>query len=133
MIVLAVGALVGGIGFALYGFTSAVVIFILAMILITIGEMLFVPVSQAVVARFSPEDMRGRYMAIFGFTWIIGQGVGPLVGGWMMDHYDPRWVWYACGIASILVVTGYLWLKAAAKERLKQVSDEQSAVEPQNA
>jgi MFS family permease len=118
MLVMAAGALLGGIGFTLFGLGSTVAIFILAMAIITTGEMLAVPVSQAVVARFSPENMRGRYMAIFGFTWIIGEGIGPLAAGWIMDNHDPRWVWYACGIASILVVSGYLWLHAAAKERL---------------
>lgn len=122
MLVMAAGALMGGIGFTLFGLGSTVTIFILAMAIVTIGEMLAVPVSQAVVARFSPEDMRGRYMAIFGFTWIIGEGIGPLAAGWIMDNHDPRWVWYACGIVSILVVGGYLWLHAVARERLESNS-----------
>ena len=119
MLVMAGGALLGGIGFTLFGLGSTVAIFILAMAIVTIGEILAVPVSQAVVARFSPQDMRGRYMAIFGFTWIIGEGIGPLAAGWVMDNHDPRWVWYACGIISVIVVTGYLWLHAVAKDRLK--------------
>jgi len=42
-----------------------------AMAIITIGEMLTAPTSQALVARFAPDDMRGRYMAIFGMVSLL--------------------------------------------------------------
>jgi len=44
---------------------------------ITIGEMIVVPVGQALVARLAPEDMRGRYMAFYGLCWTIPAAVGP--------------------------------------------------------
>ena len=91
--------------------------FIVAMVVITIGEMIVSPVETSLVADFAPGNMRGRYMAIFGFVWIIPWAIGPLGAGLIMDHFDPRWMWavaFGIGIVSML---GYLWLHARAGEK----------------
>jgi MFS family permease len=88
------------------------------MVIITIGEMVIVPVSQAIAARFAPEDMRGRYLAMFGFSYSIPFAIGPLLAGLIMDNYDPRWVWYASGILGSIGVIGYLWLHRRAGHKL---------------
>ena len=54
----------------MYGFVSLFLLFLLAMVIITIGEMFVSPIGQAIVARMAPEEMRGRYMAVFGFSWV---------------------------------------------------------------
>jgi MFS family permease len=96
----------------MYGFVTTFLMFMVAMVIITIGEMIFVPVAQALAAKFAPEEMRGRYMAMFGFSWTLPVAVGPLLAGLIMDNYDPNWVWYAAGIVSMIAVVGYLWLHA---------------------
>lgn len=110
LIVIAVGTALYALGFAMYGVVTTFILFLLAMVVITIGEMLILPVSQALVAQFSPEAMRGRYMAMFGFSWTIPFAVGPLLAGLVMDNADPNWVWYASGIIGGIAVLGYLWL-----------------------
>lgn len=97
-----VGTILYAIGFSMYGFVWSYSAFLLAMVIITIGEMVVVPVSQAFVAQLAPEDMRGRYMAFFGFSWIIPGMVGPLLAGLIMDNTDPRWVWYAAGMLGLV-------------------------------
>ena len=42
--------------------------------------------------------MRGRYMAVFGFAWVVPSALAPLMAGVVMDRYDPRWVWYAAAV-----------------------------------
>ena len=110
MLMMALGTFVFGVGFVMYGFVSAFALFMLAMVLITIGEMIIVPVSQALAAQFAPADMRGRYMAMFGFSWTVPVAVGPFLAGLIMDNYDPNWVWYAAGIVAMVAVGGYLLL-----------------------
>lgn len=107
---MALGSLFYTIGFALYGVNSTIYFYAFAMVIITIGEMIVVPVSQAVAARFAPEDMRGRYMAVFGFSYSIPFAVGPLLAGLIMDTFDPHWVWWASGILGSIGVLGYLLL-----------------------
>jgi MFS family permease len=33
-------------------------------------------------------------MAVFGIETIIGQFMGPTLGGWLTYHYSWRWVFY---------------------------------------
>ncbi|MEW5939226.1 MAG: MFS transporter [Chloroflexota bacterium] len=111
MLMMAAGTFLYAVGFAMYGFVGTYGLFILAMVIITIGEMLVAPVGQALVASFAPEQMRGRYGAIFGnLAWGIPFAVGPLLAGQIVDNFDPNWLWYACGIVGMLSVFGYLIL-----------------------
>lgn len=115
MLMMAAGAALYGIGFGMYGFISGPSVFLLAlfaMVIITFGEMIASPVAQAVAARFAPEHMRGRYMAMFGFSWMLPFAVAPLGAGLIMDHFDPRWVWYLSGLVSLLATLGFITLHA---------------------
>ncbi len=111
LVLMAGGALLYAIGFSMYGFVSAYVFLLVAMAIITIGEMMTAPTSQALVAGFAPEDMRGRYMAVFGFSWVIPSTVGPLLAGLIMDNTDPRWVWYAAGMVGLVAAGSFALLQ----------------------
>ncbi|MFN2150758.1 MAG: MDR family MFS transporter, partial [Anaerolineales bacterium] len=117
MLVMVAGTLLYAIGFSMYGFISAVWLFFVAMIIITLGEMFVVPIGQALVACFAPDEMRGRYMAMYGFSWAIPSAVAPLLAGLIMDNGDPNWVWYASGIVALLSVVGYYFLHSIGKDR----------------
>jgi MFS family permease len=93
-------------------------LFISAIVIITIGEMIIMPVSQALAAKFAPEHMRGRYMAIFSLAWTVPAMIGPTGAGIIMDNFNPNWVWYLGGIFCTLSVVGFLLLNLAARERL---------------
>jgi MFS family permease len=103
--IMAWGALLYTIGFAMYGVFADYGMFLFAMVVITIGEMFIAPVSQSLVANFSPEDMRGRYMAFFGFSWAIPFAIAPLLAGLLMDNGDARLVWLAAGIVGTIATT----------------------------
>ena len=102
-----------GIGFILFGIVRSTLFFYIAMAIVTIGEMVHIPVAQALAAFFAPEDMRGRYMAAYGLGWAIPNTFAPLLAGLVMDNYDPNWVWYLSGILSIIAVIsfGLLYLR----------------------
>jgi MFS family permease len=111
MTMMVIGTLLYAVGFGMYGFTTTYVMFLLAMVIITIGEMLVSPVGQALVAQFAPADMRGRYMAMYGFSWVIPTAIGPLLAGLVMDNGDSRWVWYAAGIIGLVAAGAFAWLE----------------------
>jgi len=110
MYVMALGSILYAVGFAMYGFVGTYVMFMLAMVIITIGEMIITPVAQALVARMAPEDMRGRYMAVFGFSWGISYAIGPLLAGMILDSGQREWLWYAAGVVGLLATGGFLHL-----------------------
>jgi MFS family permease len=118
MVMMALGSVLYAIGFAMIGFVAGFGLFAVAMIIITVGEMIAVPVAQALVARFAPEDMRGRYMAAFGFTWTIPFALGPLLAGLIMDNLNPDLVWYLSGLIALIAATGFLLLQVRSTSRI---------------
>jgi len=116
MLVLALGSALYVIGFGMYGFVSAYLFFMLAMVIITIGEMVVIPVAQAYVGDAAPEDMRGRYSGVMGFSWMIPWMIGPLLAGLLMDNGYPNWVWYGSAILASISVAGFLWLRKSHDE-----------------
>jgi len=123
LVLMAVGSLFYMIGFSMYGFVSAYYLFIMAMVVITIGEMVVMPVGQALVANMAPEEMRGRYMASYGLAWTIPNAIGPWAAGMIMDHYDPRWVWYLAGIIAATSAFGFLLLHSATRQRFSSMAE----------
>jgi len=111
MLIMALGSLLYVIGFGMYGFVSAYLLFMVAMAIITIGEMVIIPVAQAYVGEAAPEDMRGRYSGVMGFSWMIPWMIGPLLAGLIMDNGDPNWVWYGSAILGLISTLGFLWLR----------------------
>ncbi len=111
MLILALGSLLYVIGFGMYGFVDVYLMFMLAMVIISIGEMVIIPVAQAYVGNAAPEDMRGRYSGVMGFSWMIPWMIGPLLAGLIMDNGDPNWVWYGSAILGIIASLGFLWLR----------------------
>ena len=111
MLIMALGSLFYVIGFGMYGFVNAYLLFMLAMVIITIGEMVIIPVAQAYVGEAAPEDMRGRYSGVMGFSWMIPWMIGPLLAGLIMDYGDPNWVWYGSAILGLVATLGFLWLR----------------------
>ena len=120
MKMMAFGTLFYMIGFGMYGFVSEAYLFFIAMVIITVGEMIVTPVGQAAAASFAPEDKRGRYMAVYSFQWTIPNLFGILVAGLVMEHLGPNWVWYLAGILSLISVVGFWLLHGATKRRFSK-------------
>jgi MFS transporter, DHA2 family, multidrug resistance protein len=51
-----------------------------------------VPLAQAVMFDINPPEKHGRAMALFGAGVMIGPILGPVLGGWLTDSYNWRWV-----------------------------------------
>jgi MFS family permease len=119
MVAIMIGNILYVVGFTMYGIFNTYLMFVVAMIIITIGEMIYAPKEQMVFANIAPDNMRGRYMAIGNFSWILPISIGPLGAGLIMDHLDPRFVWFAAGISGLLSVFGFLFLHLRSSERFE--------------
>jgi MFS family permease len=110
MLMMALGTILYGIGFGMYGIVSSLAAFLFAMVIVTFGEMITVPISNATVVNMAPTDMRGRYSAVFGISWGIPFAVGPYLAGLLMDNYNPDWLWYACAVIAAVAAVGFAYL-----------------------
>jgi MFS transporter, DHA2 family, multidrug resistance protein len=88
---------------AVVGFTVASVLCGIAMslpemVLFRVLQGLFgaslVPLSQAVLLDSYPKEKHGSAMAMWGVGVMVGPILGPVVGGWLTEAYNWRWVFY---------------------------------------
>ncbi len=109
--VMTVGALFYAFGVGSVALSTGFWGFWIAMVVMTLGELLLMPTSSTYVAGLAPPHMRGRYMSIYGLTWSIASGIAPVAGGYLSDTIGPAAIWYAGFAAGIIGAAGFTWLK----------------------
>lgn len=57
-----------------------------------VGGAFIVPLAQATLFDINPREKHGQAMALFGGGVMIGPILGPVLGGWLTDSYNWRWV-----------------------------------------
>jgi MFS transporter, DHA2 family, multidrug resistance protein len=67
-----------------------------------------VPLSQAVMYDIYPPEQRGAAMSVWTMGVMIGPIFGPILGGWLTENYNRRWVFYINVPFGILAATGLL-------------------------
>ena len=125
-LMMAFGTIFYVIGFFLFGIVTTFILFALNIVIITIGEMIIMPTSQALVAGFAPVEMRGRYMAVAGLSWAIPSTIGPGAAGYILDNYNPNLLWYIGGILCGVSVLAYyaLHLRLGARQEFAPAQEE---------
>lgn len=113
-LIMAFGTIFFIAGFTMIGVVHTVLLFILAITLITIGEMITFPTNRVIAAGFAPAELRGRYMAIYDLGWAVPAMFGPAAAGLILDNYDPNLLWYLggvlCGVSAVSFYALHLWL-----------------------
>src|ERR1700737_3293431 len=74
-----------------------------------VGAALLVPGSLALISASFPPSTRGQAIGTWsGFTAITA-AIGPLVGGWLVQHASWRWVFFINLPLALLVVALTIW------------------------
>jgi MFS family permease len=101
---IALGYALTGVGFALTGFATAMPVLVASVVIWTLGEMIYAPVTGAYVTGLAPDKYRGRYMGIWHTMWSAGMLLGPLMGTWIYER-NPNLLWLTClalgGLAAV--------------------------------
>jgi predicted MFS family arabinose efflux permease len=113
---LVVATLLMGVPFLVLVGTSNVAAIVAVIALFVVGEMLWVPTSQSIVARLAPEDVRGAYMGAFGAAPAIGFALSPLFGLSVRNTYGDgaMWVFFA-GVAVLAATLGAVGSRRAGR------------------
>ena len=79
-----------------------------------------VPLGQAFLLDAYPREKHGQAMALWGMGVMVGPVMGPVLGGWLTDSFDWRWVFYVNLPFGLLALVGaLLMLPETAKETRK--------------
>ena len=68
-------------------------------------------ITIAVIGDLIPPRERGRYQGLFGAVFGAATIVGPLLGGFLVDHLSWRWIFYLnlpVGILALIVIAAVL-------------------------
>jgi predicted MFS family arabinose efflux permease len=115
---LAVGLPLMGLPFLFLSVTDAVPAVVLMLLVFVLGEILWVPTSQAIVAGLAPEDVRGAYMGAFGSTAAIGFALSPLLGLQVRERLGDEAVWtLVASLSLVAAATGAAACRIAVGRR----------------
>jgi MFS family permease len=125
---LIVGSVLFGVGYGMMGFVGTFAGLTLAMIVVTLGEVVAVPATMTLSANFATEETRGRYMGVYGLFNSFGWSLGPLVGGALLDASNRvSWIpWSAIALLSLFAALGFWDLRL----RLSRAMDRDGEREP---
>ena len=98
-----------GAPFLLLNVNGSAAVISLVIVIFVVGEMLWVPTSQAVVAALAPADIRGAYMGAFSGTWSVGWAATPFLGLQVRSAYGDATMWVCVAIVGgIAGLTGFV-------------------------
>jgi DHA2 family multidrug resistance protein len=76
-----------------------------------IGEGLLIPSSQSILFNLFPPERRGTAMGFYAMAVAFAPGLGPTVGGYMVEYFSWRWIFYMnVPVVLILIPVAYLLL-----------------------
>jgi EmrB/QacA subfamily drug resistance transporter len=70
---------------------SALIVF---RILQGLGGGMIMPIGQAIMARAAGPERMGRVMSVLGVPMLLGPVLGPVIGGFIVDSFSWRWIFY---------------------------------------
>lgn len=96
------------ITFAIGSFYLGVIFLVVAMACTGFLSGMIMPSRDMLVRAVAPPGMAGRVFGIVTTGFNIGGAIGPMLGGWCVDHGAPRWVFYSSVCFMALTVVSVL-------------------------
>jgi EmrB/QacA subfamily drug resistance transporter len=123
-LVFAIGVFLFAAASAWCGFAPDMRHLIAARALQGIGGALLVPGSLAIISATFPADQRGKAIGTWsGFTGITA-AVGPVLGGWLVQHFSWRWVFFInLPIAAAVILISFLYVPESCGEGARHKLD----------
>ncbi|HET7234363.1 MAG TPA: MFS transporter [Longimicrobium sp.] len=94
------GVALMGVGLALTAVAPGLPWLMATVVVWTLGEIVWAPVSAAYVADLAPREVQGRYQSVFGLTSAAGLVVAPAVGP-ALYAWSPGTLWTLCAVLGL--------------------------------
>ena len=123
------GCLLSCIGFAMLPLGSTFWFCVLAMCVVTVGEMFMFPVGSGFVAQRSLGRDRGMYMSGYSMNYSLAAIIAPLFGTAVYE-LNPHWLWLSGFLIGAIVLVGFYALaRRVESEKFDAEEDKPVALE----
>src|SRR6202163_3936306 len=116
-LIFVIGVAIFAVASAGCGAASNIHLLIIARSIQGVGAALLVPGSLAIISSSFEEKSRGQAIGTWsGFT-AITTAIGPVLGGWLVEHASWRWVFFINIPIAITVFAISLWRIPESRNR----------------
>ncbi|MEO8334795.1 MAG: MDR family MFS transporter [bacterium] len=106
-----IGLAIFVVGSLFAGLAPSLPTLVMARALKGIGGGIAVPCGTALLFRGFSKGELGLALGVFGLALLFAPALGPVLGGWLVDHHLWRWIFFInvpIGILGILVASRFL-------------------------
>jgi EmrB/QacA subfamily drug resistance transporter len=105
------------------GLAANIHLLVIARSLQGLGAAFLVPGSLSIISASFPEKDRGRAIGTWsGFT-AITSALGPIIGGWLIEHASWRWVFFINVPLAVTVIVISLWKVPESRNTVRGTVD----------
>ncbi len=108
---------------ALCGVANSIQQLILARAVQGVGAAFLVPQSLALISASFGEKERGRAIGTWSGSTAITTAIGPVIGGWLIQHWSWRWAFFLNVPLAVAVVAIALWRVPESSSSRRQKID----------
>ena len=121
--VLALGALLQGLGFGLTGWGHGVAWYGFTVVVWTLAELLYSPVCPALVADLAPTSLRGSYQGTWLMAWGASICLAPTLGSLVLGRLGSHALWGGCFAVCVGAAALHLAIGPARRRRLRALEN----------
>jgi len=108
--VFVVGYLLMAAGFGGYALAHTLPTLLVPTALYSLGNLLAMGRSFAIVSELAPVEASARYLAVYGLSWGVATLLAPLVGTWLIGVSGPGLLWGASAGACAVMTLVQPWI-----------------------
>ena len=80
------------------------------------------PLSQTAMLDINPPERAAKAMSVWGMGVMVGPIMGPVIGGWLTESYNWRWVFYV-NVPVGALTFAILWFLLPSRPRARRSFD----------
>jgi MFS family permease len=110
-----IGSVLMATGLLFFSFVNGWVIAVLAIVIVTIGEILIFPSNSMLIDQLAPDHLRGTYFGAGQFRK-IGNFLGPIFGGYLLSHFHGQIMFW---VISMVVLVSIIFFAIGNRSYVK--------------
>ncbi len=120
---LLIGIVIFSISYIVVSFAASFTMFIVAMVIVTFGEMFVWPAVPTIASKLSPKGREGFYQGVVNSFATMGRMFGPFFGGILADQYGMQVMLFILTAFMIIpIITSLLYDRPIKQERYQSES-----------